>query len=65
MAINGELLDKLACPKCHGPLEMIGDEKGLACRTCDLLYEIKEGIPVMIVELALPLSSTAPTLSST
>lgn len=56
MSISKELLEKLACPKCHEPVELVNDGAGLACRRCSLLYEIRDDIPVMIVELASPLS---------
>lgn len=57
MTISKALLEKLACPKCRGPIELVDGGAGLACRTCALLYEIREDIPVMIVELARPLST--------
>lgn len=52
-----ELLDILACPACHGGLElkMRGDSpQGFICPACELLYPIKDEIPVMLVEEALP-----------
>lgn len=58
MAIRADLLEKLACPKCRGPVELTarpGEEGGLACRSCRLLYEIKDDIPAMLVDLARPL----------
>jgi uncharacterized protein YbaR (Trm112 family) len=51
-----ELLEKLACPKCRGPVEPTPGGDGLSCATCDLLYEIHDGIPVMLEGLAKPLS---------
>ncbi len=50
-----ELLDKLACPKCRGALVLREDESGLECATCDLLFEIVDGIPNFIVPEARPL----------
>lgn len=55
MTIKKELLDILACPKCKGDLELTEKEDGLTCSACRLLYEIKEGIPVMLIEEAKPL----------
>jgi len=52
--INKDLLDILACPKCKGPVSLTADEDGLICRKCKLLYEIKDDIPVMIIDKALP-----------
>ncbi|MDP8253095.1 MAG: Trm112 family protein [Candidatus Kaelpia aquatica] len=51
--INKELLDILACPKCKGDIGLIG-ESGLLCKSCALLYPIKDGIPVMLIDEALP-----------
>ena len=51
--INRELLDILACPKCKGDIELLED-KGLLCRSCKLIYPIKDSIPVMLIDQALP-----------
>ncbi|MCI5210083.1 MAG: Trm112 family protein [Candidatus Electrothrix sp. ATG2] len=50
-----ELLDILACPKCKGKIELSEDQKALLCPACQLSYEIRDGIPVMIIEEAKPL----------
>ena len=70
MTISKSLLDKLACPKCRGGLEAVGGREGasagsvamqgLACQACNLLYEVRDGIPVMIVEQAKSLSGDRP-----
>ncbi|MCI5211953.1 MAG: Trm112 family protein [Candidatus Electrothrix sp. ATG2] len=52
-----ELLDILACPKCKGKIELCEDQKSLICHTCQLSYEIRDGIPCMIIEEAKPLST--------
>ena len=52
MAVSQELLDILVCPKCKGELEMVGDQEGLKCASCKLLYEIKDDIPIMLIEEA-------------
>ncbi|HLH75873.1 MAG TPA: Trm112 family protein [Candidatus Binataceae bacterium] len=52
MAINQELLDILACPKCKGPVKITAAQDGLACEACKLLYPIKSDIPIMLVEEA-------------
>lgn len=53
--IGDELLKILVCPQCKGPIEQTHDEKWLVCEKCRLKYEIKDGIPVMLVEEARPL----------
>jgi len=52
--VSPELLNILACPKCKGEVKLTEDEHGLICEKCDLLYEIKEGIPVMLIDEAKP-----------
>ncbi|HMK55806.1 MAG TPA: Trm112 family protein [Dissulfurispiraceae bacterium] len=55
MALKKELLDILACPKCKGDLAYREAENLLVCEKCRLMYQIKDDIPVMIIEEALPL----------
>ena len=52
-----DLLDKLACPKCRGVLTLREDETALACPTCDLLFEVVDGIPNFILAEARPLGT--------
>lgn len=52
MSIDKKLLDIIACPKCKGDLELSKDEKGLICRNCKLLYEIRDNIPILLIEEA-------------
>jgi LSD1 subclass zinc finger protein len=54
MAISQELLDLLVCPVCKTPVKLIGDEKGLRCATCRIVYPISDGFPVMIRDEAKP-----------
>ncbi|MBN1574380.1 MAG: Trm112 family protein [Deltaproteobacteria bacterium] len=55
MPIDKELLDILACPKCKGDLELTKEGDGLKCGACKLLYEIKDDIPIMLIDEAKPL----------
>ena len=55
MAISKELLDILACPKCKGDIRLTEKGDGLICDKCKLLYEIKDDIPIMLVDAARPL----------
>ena len=57
MAISKDLLDILACPQCKGDIYLNETENGLICENCRLLYEIKDDIPIMLIEEAKPLSS--------
>ncbi|MCB2146938.1 MAG: Trm112 family protein [Deltaproteobacteria bacterium] len=56
MAINQELLDILACPQCKGEIRLNDTEDGLICETCRLVYEIRDDIPIMLIEEAKPLN---------
>ncbi len=53
--IKQELLDIIACPKCKGEVELNEENTGLICRTCKLLYEIRDDIPIMLIDEAKPL----------
>ena len=55
MAINQELLDILACPQCKGDIRLNEDGDGLICDRCKLVYEIRDDIPIMLIEEAKPL----------
>ena len=52
MPLNKQLLDILACPQCHGKVRLDENLGGLICDQCKLLYEIKNDIPIMLVEEA-------------
>jgi len=55
MTISKELLEILACPKCKGDIHLSATEDGLICEQCRLLYEIRDGIPIMLIDEARPL----------
>jgi uncharacterized protein YbaR (Trm112 family) len=55
MAISKELLDILACPKCKGDIYLNEAGNGLICDKCRLLYEIRDDIPIMLIDEAKPL----------
>jgi len=52
MALDPDLLELLACPRCKGPLVYDADAPSLTCDGCGLRYRIDEGIPVLLVEEA-------------
>ena len=56
MGISKDLLEILVCPKCKGPIRMTEKQDGLVCESCLLLYEIKDDIPIMLVEEAKPVT---------
>ena len=57
MSISKELLDILACPQCKGDVRLNEKGDGLICDACKLLYEIRDDIPVMLIEEAKKLPS--------
>ncbi len=57
MAISDQLLEILVCPKCKGDLTLTEGQDGLICYACGLKYEIKDDIPIMLIDEAVPISS--------
>jgi uncharacterized protein YbaR (Trm112 family) len=55
MVISQELLEILACPKCKGNIHLNDTQDGLICDHCKLQYEIKDDIPIMLIDEAKPL----------
>jgi uncharacterized protein YbaR (Trm112 family) len=55
MTISQELLEILACPKCKGDVRVTEKQDGLVCSNCKLMYPIKDDIPVMLIDEAIPL----------
>ena len=56
MTLSKDLLEILACPQCKG--EIVPDEahEQLFCHVGKLAYPVRDGIPVMLIDEALPLS---------
>jgi uncharacterized protein len=57
MPISKELLDILCCPQCKGDIRLTEAEDGLICDACKLMYPIKDDIPVMLIDEALPIKT--------
>ena len=55
--IKKELLDILASPQCKGPVELNEQQTAIVCRACKLQYEIRDGIPIMLIDQAKPLTA--------
>lgn len=58
--MDSELLAILACPKCRGPLSLLRQndaDSGLECSACAVIYPIKDEIPVLLIEEAVPKQS--------
>ena len=52
MGLPNELVDKLACPQCHGALEYVKKDEKLECHQCRLAFRITDDIPVLIIDEA-------------
>ena len=55
MTISPQLLAILVCPKCKGTLTYCEADQTLDCPACRLRYPVRDDIPVMLVDEALPL----------
>lgn len=53
--LDEQLLEILVCPKCKGELEYRADEHELICHACRLRYEVRDDIPIMLLDEAKPL----------
>jgi len=55
MAVSQQLLDILVCPKCKGDIHLNDAQNGLICDQCRLIYEIRDDIPIMLIDKAKPI----------
>ncbi|HUF70032.1 MAG TPA: Trm112 family protein [Longimicrobiales bacterium] len=53
--LDRQLLDILVCPKCKGQLEYRVEANELVCKSCRLKYEVRDDIPIMLIDEAKPL----------
>ncbi len=56
MTVPRQLLEILVCPKCRGELEYREEEQALLCHNCKLRYPVRDGIPIMLIDEATPIS---------
>ncbi len=52
MALSPKLLEILACPEDRGPLYYLADEDALYNPRLTRRYDVREGIPVMLIDEA-------------
>jgi uncharacterized protein YbaR (Trm112 family) len=53
MKLDPSLLEILACPcEAHAPLELDEAANELLCTVCDRAYPIRDGIPVLLLDVA-------------
>jgi len=52
MNLDPALLEILACPDCHAPLEADDEQSRLVCTGCGLRYPVRDDIPVLLIDEA-------------
>lgn len=62
--MDSRLLDILACPICKSPLKYDKSSQQLICRADRLAFPVRDGIPVMLEEEAMPLLPDDPLLGN-
>ncbi len=62
--MDATILDILACPDTHhAPLTYDASEQTLTCTECGRIFEIRDGIPVLLLDEARP--GSGPTVPGT
>ena len=54
MSLSPQLLAILVCPRCKGELEYREAERVLICHACRLRYDVRDDIPIMLIDEATP-----------
>ena len=57
--IESWLLELLVCPKCKGELRYETEPESLVCERDRLRYEVREGIPILLIDEARSLDADA------
>ena len=52
MTLPDKLIDKLACPQCHGSLDYVPDKIRLECKVCGLAFRVADDIAVLMLDEA-------------
>ncbi|OYV32896.1 MAG: hypothetical protein B7Z83_10235 [Thiomonas sp. 20-64-5] len=58
--MDTRLLDLLVCPICKGALQFDREAQELVCPRDKLAYPVRDGIPLMLVDLARDMTAPAP-----
>lgn len=56
MPLNKTMLEILICPQCREKVHYDEKQNRIICDQCKLFYEVKDDIPVLLVEEAKKLS---------
>ena len=57
MSLDPRLLEILACPQDKGPLYYLADENALYNPRLQLRYDVRDGIPIMLIDEATTVAS--------
>jgi len=61
VALDPQLLDILACPDTHhAPLDHDADAQTLTCTECGRIFEIRDDIPILLLDEARQPSGSQP-----
>lgn len=60
MNLDATLLEILVCPACRARVRVDDAASELVCTGCGLIYPVRDGIPVMLVDEARRPDSPAP-----
>lgn len=55
--IESWLLELLVCPRCKGELRYDPEPESLVCERDRLRYEVRDGIPILLIDEARPLDA--------
>lgn len=55
--LDPKLLEILVCPNCKGELRVAEERQALICDQCQLLYPVRDGIPILLIDDAEPSGS--------
>jgi uncharacterized protein YbaR (Trm112 family) len=56
--MDPRLLEILVCPQCKGDMLHVESPPSLVCEHCRLVYEIRDGIPILLIDEASPLPAS-------
>jgi len=65
MAIRPELMEILICPRCRGQISFDSAKQGILCQKCELLFPVKNDIPVMLEDEAFPIREGGEVMTTT
>lgn len=56
LGLDPLLLEVVRCPACRGDLSVDTDRVALVCFACGRAYPVREGVPVLLGDEAMPLA---------